>query len=93
MPIFPISRPIASVATTSLWIRHSRRIHRMGHLGDTSRHNLREILRFLDAMAAKDEADYAATGDEQKRIDAAEKRERAVMIRKLLGLRNPPAQK
>jgi hypothetical protein len=65
----------------------------MGDLGDTSRHNLREILRFLDAMAAKDEADYAATGDEQKRTDAAEKRERAVMIRHLLGLRNPPPRK
>ena len=62
-------------------------------LGDTGRQNLREILRFLESRAAMDEAKYAVSGDEQRRLDAAEKHARAAMIRQQLGLRNRQAQK
>ena len=56
-------------------------------LGSTHWINLLEIAKFLEETASQDEADFAATGDEQKRLDAVEKRTRASTIRALLALR------
>jgi hypothetical protein len=63
----------------------------MGHgddaLNDTNRSNLREVVRYLEKSAMKDDAEFAATGDRQKLALAAEKRARASTIRTLLALR------
>jgi len=55
-------------------------------LDDTNRANLREVVMYLEEQAAKDEVDFAVTGDEQKRLDAAAKRARAAELRSLLGM-------
>ena len=59
-------------------------------LGNTSRNNLAEIARFLERLAAQDEADFERTRDEQKRADALEKRERLATIHALLEMRGTP---
>ena len=55
-------------------------------LADTHCISLLEIVKFLEEAAARDEVDLAATGDEQKRMDASERRRRAIEIRTLLAL-------
>ena len=55
-------------------------------VGDTHRNNLLEVLEFLEELASQADADFAATGDEQRRQDAVEKRTRASTIRALLAL-------
>ena len=57
-------------------------------LDDTNRNNLREVLEYLERAAAKDEADFVATGNEQKLLEAAQKRARAAELRDSLGM--PP---
>jgi hypothetical protein len=42
-------------------------------LCDTHRNNLLEIVEFLEEVKSRDAAEFAATGDEQKRLDAAAK--------------------
>ena len=56
-------------------------------LCDTHRNNLLEIVEFLEEVASRDDAEFAATGDEQKRLEADEKRTRASQIRALLASR------
>ena len=55
-------------------------------LSDTHWTNLLEVAKFLEEAATQDDAAFAATGDEQRRVDAAEKRTKATEIRTLLAI-------